>query len=99
VPYAMLAGSIPSHKMGHYMGVFNAFIVLPQVCASLGLPAIMKQFPALDPLNVVVLGGVLLIIGGLLTLRVSDNVDLQVPFDNEPVSPGYDTLAQANPQV
>jgi maltose/moltooligosaccharide transporter len=99
VPYAMLAGSIPSHKMGHYMGVFNAFIVLPQVCASLGLPAIMKQFPALDPLNVVVLGGVLLIIGGLLTLRVSDNVDLQVPFDNEPISPGYDTLAQANPQV
>jgi maltose/moltooligosaccharide transporter len=99
VPYAMLAGSIPSHKMGHYMGVFNAFIVLPQVCASLGLPAIMKQFPALDPLNVVVLGGVLLIIGGLLTLRVSDNADIHVLFENEPVSPGYDTLAQPNPQV
>jgi maltose/moltooligosaccharide transporter len=99
VPYAMLAGSIPSHKMGHYMGVFNAFIVLPQVCASLGLPAVMKQFPALDPLNVVVLGGILLIIGGLLTLRVSDNADIHVPFDSEPVSPGYDTLAQPNPQV
>ncbi len=73
VPYAMLAGSLPANRMGYYMGVFNFFIVIPQVCASLGLPAIMKRFPSLDPLNVVVLGGVLLIVGGLLTLRVADD--------------------------
>lgn len=81
VPYAMLAGSIPAHKMGHFMGVFNAFIVLPQVCASLGLPAIMQKFPSLDPLNVVVLGGVLMIVGGLLTLRVADNEKIRLPLE------------------
>jgi len=100
VPYAMLAGSIPSHKMGHYMGVFNAFIVLPQVCASLGLPAIMQQFPGLDPLNVVVLGGVLMIIGGLLTLRVADDEKIRLPLVPEPpVTPAYDPGTTPNPRV
>jgi maltose/moltooligosaccharide transporter len=100
VPYAMLAGSIPSHKMGHFMGVFNAFIVLPQVCASLGLPAVMKQFPSLDPLNVVVLGGVLMIIGGLLTLRVSDNENVQLALaPDQPINPGYDPGAAPDRRV
>ena len=91
VPYAMLAGSIPANKMGHFMGVFNAFIVLPQVCASLGLPAIMKQFPSLDPLNVVVLGGVLMVIAGLFTLRVDDNEKVALPLaPDQPINPSYD---------
>jgi maltose/moltooligosaccharide transporter len=33
VPYAMLSGSLPSEKMGYYMGVFNFFIVIPQIVA------------------------------------------------------------------
>ncbi|MCA8832996.1 MFS transporter [Hymenobacter pini] len=101
VPYAMLAGAIPSHKMGHYMGVFNAFIVTPQVCASLGLPAIMKAFPSLDPLNVVVLGGALMIIGGLLTLRVSDDEQIHLPLeeDVQPLNAAYDAGAQPNPAL
>ena len=100
VPYAMLAGVIPANKMGHYMGVFNAFIVLPQVCASLGLPFIMKQFPSLDPLNVVVLGGVLMIIGGLLTLRVSDDEKIHLPAEGEQgLTPAYETPATPNPAV
>ncbi len=96
IPYAMLAGAIPAKKMGHFMGVFNGFIVLPQVCASLGLPALMKHFPSLDPLNVVVLGGVLLIIGGLLTLRVSDDEKTQFAFEDEHIRTGYDALARDN---
>jgi maltose/moltooligosaccharide transporter len=36
MPYAMLSGSVPSEKMGIYMGVFNMFIVLPQIVAALG---------------------------------------------------------------
>ena len=100
VPYAMLAGVIPANKMGHYMGVFNAFIVLPQVCASLGLPFIMKQFPSLDPLNVVVLGGVLMIIGGLLTLRVSDDEKIHLYAEGEQgLAPAYETPATPNPAV
>ena len=100
VPYAMLAGAIPANKMGHYMGVFNAFIVLPQVCASLGLPFIMKQFPSLDPLNVVVLGGVLMIIGGLLTLRVSDDEKIRLPLEGEQgLTPDFESPATPNPAV
>jgi maltose/moltooligosaccharide transporter len=83
VPYAMLAGSLPANKMGYYMGVFNFFIVIPQVCASLGLPKVMEAFPNLDPLNVVVLGGVLMIIGGFLTLRVADDEKIRLPIDAE----------------
>ena len=97
VPYAMLAGVIPANKMGHYMGVFNAFIVLPQVCASLGLPFIMKQVPSLDPLNVVVLGGVLMVIGGLLTLRVSDDEKIHLPLEGEQaLAPAYESPATPN---
>ena len=100
VPYAMLAGVIPANNMGQYMGVFNAFIVIPQVCASLGLPFLMKQFPGLDPLNVVVLGGVLMIVGGLLTLRVADNEKIRLPVEGEQgLTPAFETAATPNPAV
>ncbi len=36
MPYAMLSNAIPAEKMGFYMGVFNFFIVLPQILASVG---------------------------------------------------------------
>lgn len=71
IPYAMLSGSLPANKMGYYMGVFNFFIVIPQVCASLGLSKIMNAL-GFEPAQIVVMGGILLIIGGLLTLRVDD---------------------------
>lgn len=72
MPYAMLSGSLPANKMGYYMGVFNFFIVIPQVIASLGLPKFMKLVQ-LEPIHIVTLGGVLMILGGLFTLRVDDN--------------------------
>ncbi|MFN8356072.1 MAG: MFS transporter [Spirosomataceae bacterium] len=71
IPYAMLSGALPANKMGYYMGVFNFFIVIPQVCASLGLSKIMDSL-GWEPINIVVLGGVLLMIGGLMTLFVDD---------------------------
>ena len=36
MPYAMLSGSVESNKMGTYMGIFNMFIVIPQIVAALG---------------------------------------------------------------
>ncbi len=71
MPYAMLSGSLPANKMGYYMGVFNFFIVIPQVIASLGLQKFMN-FMQLEPIHIVTLGGVFMILGGLLTLRVED---------------------------
>lgn len=75
IPYAMLSGSLPANKMGYYMGVFNFFIVIPQVIASLGLSKIMNSL-GWEPINIVVLGGVLMIIGGILTLRVDDKEEI-----------------------
>ena len=72
MPYAMLSGSLPAKKMGYFMGVFNFFIVIPQIIASLGLSKFMN-FTHLEPIHIVTMGGASLIIGGLLTLRVQDN--------------------------
>lgn len=72
MPYAMLSGSLPANKMGYFMGVFNFFIVIPQIIASLGLSKFMN-FAHLEPIQIVMMGGVFMIISGLLTLRVQDN--------------------------
>jgi maltose/moltooligosaccharide transporter len=72
MPYAMLSGSLPANKMGYFMGVFNFFIVIPQIIASLGLSKFMS-FAHLEPIQIVMMGGIFMIISGLLTLRVQDN--------------------------
>lgn len=73
MPYAMLSSSLPPNKMGYYMGVFNFFIVIPQILAAsiLGFFT-MKVFQA-NTLNTVALGGVSMIIAGFLTLIVKDD--------------------------
>lgn len=72
MPYAMLSGSLPANKMGYFMGVFNFFIVIPQIIASLGLSKFMN-FVHLEPIHIVTMGGGSLIISAFLTLRVQDN--------------------------
>lgn len=66
MPYTMLAGSIPPQKMGIYMGIFNFFIVLPEIIASLSFGSIMNDFLNNDRLLAVLIGGVLLIVAGLI---------------------------------
>jgi maltose/moltooligosaccharide transporter len=66
MPYTMLAGSIPPQKMGIYMGIFNFFIVLPEIIASLSFGSIMNNFLNNDRLLAVLIGGILLIIAALL---------------------------------
>jgi maltose/moltooligosaccharide transporter len=75
MPYAMLSNSIPAEKMGFYMGVFNFFIVIPQILASLGLGLLMKKFLGDNPLNAVLLGGVSMIAAGLCVGLVSREVE------------------------
>ncbi|MFD2520504.1 MFS transporter [Emticicia soli] len=73
MPYAILSGALPAKKMGYYMGVFNFFIVIPQIVAATILGFFtMKIFNA-NTLHTIVLGGVSMIIAGLLVLRVEDN--------------------------
>ncbi|MBS0408210.1 MAG: MFS transporter [Proteobacteria bacterium] len=74
MPYSMLAGVIPEDKMGIYMGIFNFFIVLPEIIASLFFGKIMTNFLHNDKLMAVLIGGCLLIIAGIVcALIIKEN--------------------------
>lgn len=73
IPYAMLTGSLPSNKMGYYMGVFNFFIVIPQIVAASILGFMLTTFFDSEPIYALVVGGISMILSGFLTLRVTDN--------------------------
>lgn len=66
MPYAMLSGCLPKDKVGIYMGVFNFFIVLPEIVASLGFGWLMKNVLHNDRLAAVEIGGALIIIAALI---------------------------------
>lgn len=70
IPYAMLSGSLPSAKMGYYMGVFNFFIVIPQIVAATILGFLVNEFFNNEPIYALMIGGFAFILSGLLTLRV-----------------------------
>jgi maltose/moltooligosaccharide transporter len=72
IPYAMLAGALPANKMGYYMGVFNFFIVIPQVVAGLILGFFTNQLFGGQPVFTLMLGGCSMILAGLCTLMVKD---------------------------
>ena len=70
MPYAMLAPSLPKEKVGLMMGMFNLFIVLPQIAASSLLGYILKHYLHSEPMNALVLGGTSMGLAALLTLLV-----------------------------
>ncbi|MDE2251939.1 MAG: MFS transporter [Gammaproteobacteria bacterium] len=70
LPYALLSDSLPARKMGVYMGIFNFFIVIPQLVAASVLGFVLRRFLGGAPIAVLVLGGVCFLIAGLLALRV-----------------------------
>ncbi|MBW7840708.1 MAG: MFS transporter, partial [Chitinophagaceae bacterium] len=72
IPYAILAGSLPAEKMGFYMGVFNFFIVIPQIVMTFLSGPVLKLFFHNQAVYILVLGGISLIIGGLCNFRVDD---------------------------
>ncbi|MEA5509005.1 MFS transporter [Crocosphaera sp. UHCC 0190] len=72
IPYALLSPTIPEKNMGLYMGLFNAFIVIPQIFAALGLGWIMHNFLGSNRLLVVVLGGFSLMVAALLIHSVDE---------------------------
>ncbi|TVP65779.1 MAG: MFS transporter [Leptolyngbya sp. LCM1.Bin17] len=99
MPYAMLVGSLPAKKGGIYMGIFNAFIVLPEIVASLGLGWMMQHWLNDDRLLAVVLGGGSMVLGAIATLRVqegsspvpSESSDLVTDEGNSPMSEALST--------
>jgi maltose/moltooligosaccharide transporter len=78
IPYAMLTGSLPASKMGYYMGVFNFFIVIPQIVAASILGFMLTTFFDKEPIYALVAGGISMILAGILTLRVNDNATTEI---------------------
>ena len=75
LPYALLSSNLPSHKMGIYMGIFNFFIVIPQLVAASVLGLILREFFELRSIYGLVIGGVLMVIAGLSTLIVDKQAE------------------------
>ncbi|MEY3404982.1 MAG: MFS transporter [Cyclobacteriaceae bacterium] len=73
MPYAMLSGSIPEDKIGVYMGIFNFFIVLPEIIASLTFGWIMSNLLDNNRLTAVMIGGVLMLVAAICSLLVREN--------------------------
>ncbi|HEX8270047.1 MAG TPA: MFS transporter [Flavobacterium sp.] len=78
IPYAMLSGSLPSAKMGYYMGVFNFFIVIPQIVAGTILGFLVKEVFNSEPVYALIVGGCSMILAGLLTLAVTTNKTIDI---------------------
>lgn len=78
MPFALLSGSLPAAKMGYYMGVFNFFVVIPQIVAATILGFIVKQFFNDEPVYALIIGGISMILSGLLTLRVHEGTRISV---------------------
>ncbi|MDX9772805.1 MAG: MFS transporter [Bacteroidales bacterium] len=74
MPYAILTGSLPHNKMGIYMGIFNFFIVIPQILAASLLGSMVKHLFNGNTMLALVAGGVSMIIAGV-SVRLVNDVD------------------------
>ena len=72
MPYAMLSSSIDENKMGLYMGLFNMFIVFPQIIAALGGANFLSNLLGDDSINAMILAGICLIVAGLSNNLITD---------------------------
>ena len=70
LPYALLSDSVPAAKMGVYMGLFNFFIVIPQLVAATVLGTMLKVAFGGQPVHALTVGAACFFIAGLLALRV-----------------------------
>ncbi|MBV1909285.1 MAG: MFS transporter [Kangiellaceae bacterium] len=72
LPYALLSNSLPAKKMGLFMGIFNFFIVLPQILAASILSFLVNRLFDGETIYSLVIGGVSMLVAAVLTLRVQD---------------------------
>jgi maltose/moltooligosaccharide transporter len=88
MPYAILAGSLPAHRTGTYMGIFNFFIVIPEIVASLFFGWVMLHVLDNNRLAAVVAGGVFMLLAALLMQRVrEDRAPARLPASAEGTEP------------
>jgi maltose/moltooligosaccharide transporter len=81
MPYAMLSSSVNPNKMGMFMGIFNMFIVIPQIIAALGGINFVSGLLGEQAINAMTVSGVSLIIGGLCNLLITNKS--AITYQNE----------------
>lgn len=80
LPYALLSDNLPAAKMGVYMGIFNFFIVIPQLLAASVLGFLLRTFMGGAPVHALAVGGASLFLAGLAVLRVREPVQAAAPL-------------------
>ncbi len=75
MPYSILAGAIPPGKTGVYMGIFNFFIVIPEIVAALVFGWVMSNLLGNNRMAAVIAGGVFMLVAAVLVLRVNDRTE------------------------
>jgi maltose/moltooligosaccharide transporter len=93
MPYAILSGAIPTDRTGVYMGIFNFFIVIPEIIAAFTFGSIIKAIfgenSIIAPLYLVMMGGVFMLIAAICVLFVRDNAGGKIAIsvdENEPLT-------------
>jgi maltose/moltooligosaccharide transporter len=94
IPYAILVSSLPRDRSGIYMGIFNFFIVLPEIAASLGFGWVMENVLDNNRLLAVVIGGGFLIVAAFLTQRVKVLPALDLAEPSEGAMPEVERLEE-----
>jgi maltose/moltooligosaccharide transporter len=83
MPYAILSGALPAARMGVYMGVFNFFIVIPEIVQALTFGPLIRGVFGADnprsPLYVVLIGGFFMLLAAALVARVKEPAEADVP--------------------
>ena len=72
MPYAMLSSSVDPEKMGITMGIFNMFIVIPQIIAAIGGINLVSSMIGEEPINSMIIAGLSLMIAGFLNLLITN---------------------------
>jgi len=78
MPYAILTGSLPSHKMGTFMGIFNFFIVIPQILAASILGFFVTTIAGGQAIWALVLGGISMFIAAIMVIFVNDEDEKRI---------------------
>ena len=78
MPYAILTGSLPQNKMGVYMGIFNFFIVIPQILAATILGFMVKSLFGGDSIYALIAGGIAMIVAAVLVVFVNDGKAVKI---------------------
>jgi maltose/moltooligosaccharide transporter len=83
MPYAILTGSLPAHKMGTYMGIFNFFIVIPQILAASILGFFVATIAGGQAIYALILGGASFLIAAITMYFVNDEDEKNIALKHE----------------